>query len=87
LKRENRRGYAGHQPRHVVADAPNGYFSGSLGKRVSKPTLSPMHNAYGSAPLRHPAGAAGLCFIGAAGAPGLAERNGIKAPPATYSSP
>ena len=24
----------------MVADAPNGYFSGSLGKRVSKPTLS-----------------------------------------------
>ena len=40
LKRESRKGYAGNQPRHVVADAPNGYFSGSLGKRVSKPTLS-----------------------------------------------
>jgi hypothetical protein len=40
LKRESRRGYAGNQPRHEVADAPNGYFSGSLGKRVSKPTLS-----------------------------------------------
>jgi hypothetical protein len=39
-KRESRRGYAGNQPRHVVADAPNGCFSGSLGKRVSKPTLS-----------------------------------------------
>ena len=38
--RESRKGYAGNQPRHVVADAPNGYFSGSLGKRVSKPTLS-----------------------------------------------
>lgn len=40
MKRESRRGYVGNQPRHVVADAPNGYFSGSLGKRVSKPTLS-----------------------------------------------
>jgi hypothetical protein len=40
LQRESRKGYAGNQPRHVVADAPNGYFSGSLGKRVSKPTLS-----------------------------------------------
>jgi hypothetical protein len=38
--RESRKGYAGNQPRHVVADAPNGYFSGSLGKRVSKPKLS-----------------------------------------------
>jgi len=39
-QRESRRGCAGNQLRHVVADAPNGYFSGSLGKRVSKPTLS-----------------------------------------------
>ena len=28
----------------MVADAPNGYFSGSLGKRVSKPTLSPSND-------------------------------------------
>ena len=38
--RESRKGYAGNQSRHLVADAPNGYFSGSLGKRVSKPMLS-----------------------------------------------
>lgn len=44
MKRESRRGYAGNQPRHVVADAQNGYFSGSLGKRVSKPTLSPSND-------------------------------------------
>ena len=33
LKRERgkaEKGYAGNQPRHVVADAPNGCFSGSL---------------------------------------------------------
>ncbi len=30
----------GNQQRRTVADAPNGYFSGSLGKRVSKPMLS-----------------------------------------------
>jgi hypothetical protein len=30
----------GNQQRRTVADAPNGYFSGSLGKRVSKPKLS-----------------------------------------------
>lgn len=39
LKRESRRGYAGNQPRHVVADAPNGYFSGSVARRESR--LSP----------------------------------------------
>ena len=44
MKRESRRGYAGNQPRHVVADAPNGYFSGSLGERVSKPALSPSND-------------------------------------------
>ena len=29
-----------NEQRPTVADAPNGYFSGSLGKRVSKPMLS-----------------------------------------------
>jgi hypothetical protein len=34
----------GNQQRRTVADAPNGYFSGSLGKRVSKPMLSPRND-------------------------------------------
>lgn len=45
------KGYAGNEQRPTVADAPNGYFSGSLGKRVSKLML-PSSNDRSSANCR-----------------------------------